>query len=131
MYFRTPLGNDIREKGFIDTTNLVPTDKSDKRAHATGIAPNFVHSLDACHLQETVNSMDKTCSFAMIHDSFGVHVADSPQLAKTLRKVFVDMYSNDILNTFINEQEKEIGIEQPSKGTLDLSKVLEDEFFFS
>lgn len=128
----TPLGFTVKEKGSFRTVLQNYTEDTDIRAHATGIAPNFVHSLDACHLQETVNNMSEDCSYAMIHDSFGVHVADSPELFKVLREVFYKMYKDQtVLNNFITEQPVEITSIQPSSGTLELSNVLEDEFFFS
>ena len=47
--------------------------KIDKRKMASGLAPNFVHSLDASHLMITVNNSKEhgIQDFAMIHDSFG------------------------------------------------------------
>ena len=80
---KTPLGNSIRERGYIQNLLIQPTEIPNTRKHGTAIAPNLVHSLDACHLQETVNRMPEDTSFAMIHDSYGCHAADAALLNKT------------------------------------------------
>lgn len=126
----TPLGNTINERGYIKTAIYKETDVVDTRKHSTAIAPNLVHSLDACHLQETVNSMPLGTSFAMIHDSYGCHASDAHLLNQTLRKIFFNMYKDgSYLDNWLQEQG--IVLETPTKGKLDLSLVLKDEFFFS
>jgi len=128
---KTPLGNTIKERGYIQNLVFQRTENVNIRKHGTAIAPNLVHSLDACHLQQTVNNMPEDTSFAMIHDSFGCHAADAAELNRTLRQVFVDMYKDgEYLNRFL-EQQKITVEEIPEKGNLDLTLVLEDEFFFS
>ncbi len=69
---KTPLGNSVRERGYVQNRLHVPLDVPNVRKHGTAIAPNLVHSLDACHLQETVNQMPETTSFAMITIVMGV-----------------------------------------------------------
>jgi len=64
-----------------------------------GSAPNFVHSMDACHLFTTV---DRCVSlgirhFAMVHDSYGVHAANAGILSRELRLAFDDMYAENHL----------------------------------
>lgn len=108
---------------------------------ATGIAPNFVHSLDASALILTVNSAAKegVTHFAMIHDSYGTHAADTAQLAYTLREQFVKMYQkHDVLQSFLDDVKSYLPEEQwsklpplPSRGTLDIRQVLDSEFFFA
>jgi len=128
---KTPLGNTIKERGYIQNLVFKHTEEPNLRKHGTAIAPNLVHSLDACHLQETVLLMPESTSFAMIHDSFGCHAADAALLNKTLRGVFVDMYADgEFLNKLINQLGLE-DIEMLTKGNLDLTLVLQDEFFFS
>jgi DNA-directed RNA polymerase len=128
---KTPLGNTIKERGYIQNLVFQRTEEVNMRKHGTAIAPNLVHSLDACHLQETVNNLSDDVSFAMIHDSFGCHAADAAQMNRVLREVFVDMYKDgEYLNKFLIQQEIQVD-EIPEKGSLDLTLVLEDEFFFS
>lgn len=127
---KTPLGNTIKERGYIQNLVYQRTEEVNIRKHCTAIAPNLVHSLDACHLQETVNNMPESVSFAMIHDSYGCHAHDAALLNKTLREVFVGLYEGGTyLSDFIKAQGLEV--DTPEKGNLDLNTVLLDEFFFS
>jgi DNA-directed RNA polymerase len=113
------------------------TRELDKRAQASGVAPNFIHSMDAAHLMRTVNAMRaEGCEhFAMIHDSFGTHAANTDLLNHVLREEFVRMYSEaDWLQRFADSQATLAKVELPAvppKGSLDLNQVLESDFFFS
>lgn len=116
------------------------TNKLDSRQMASSTPPSFVHSLDACHLQWTVDkALDQGIDhFAMVHDSFGVHAADVPKFTHIIREAFVEMYQHDVLANFyesalpfIDEKELSAIPPMPSKGNLDLSGVLSSEFFFS
>lgn len=114
--------------------------KVDKRKMANGISPNFVHSMDACHMQLTVlYALDNGInSFAMIHDSYGTHAADCDLMFTLLRQAFVDMYSGDVLREFrdglIKQLPEELAAEippLPPKGNLDLNAVMESKYFFA
>lgn len=113
------------------------TDETDLSGHASAVSPNFIHSLDACALQETVTlaARNGINSFAMIHDSYGTHAADTAQLAQYLRRVFVDMYANyDVLKRWINcqpEAARATFPELPSKGNLNLEDIMDSEHFFA
>lgn len=111
------------------------TDKPDRVAHRNAIAPNFIHSMDASHMQlvsiraaaEGINSL------AMIHDDFGTHAADAARFARIIREVFLEMYQDtDWLYEFAARY-MEAGVilpDPPEKGTLDLTQVLDSEYFF-
>jgi DNA-directed RNA polymerase len=111
--------------------------KLDKRKQGAGIAPNFVHSLDATHLALTVSaSIHKGINaFSMIHDSYGTHACDAPILARVLREEFVRMYEDhDVLADYRECIQREIGeelMEVPVKGGLDLRRVLSSPYFFA
>lgn len=118
------------------TKILVPSESKDAhpRKHRNGIAPNFVHSLDAAHLTLTINAAKAQGidALAMIHDDYGTHAADAPVLYKLIRSVFVDMYEdNDPLAQFAARYPEVTFKAMPSKGNLDLAAVLESEYFFS
>lgn len=95
-----------------------------------GIAPNFVHSLDSAHLVRVINAFDG--SLVPIHDSFATHACDVDAMHVVLRSEFVHMYEDndplqnltDIVQTFVEEI-----LVMPAKGTLDLQKVNDSEFF--
>jgi DNA-directed RNA polymerase len=89
--------------GNIRLTLKEPLDKLDLRKQSSAISPNWIHSLDSSHLMMTVcTAADQGIdSFAMIHDSFGTHAADTDKLFFTVRDTFVDMYEkNDVLADF-------------------------------
>ena len=108
-----------------------------KQRQTNGIAPNFVHSYDACHLMLTVIEAKRQHgieSFSVVHDSFGTHASDMEVLAGVLRSTFRDIYSEDVLENFRGEiqtlTDKELP-ETPEYGELKIEEVLESEFFFS
>jgi DNA-directed RNA polymerase len=110
----------------------------DRRKQVSGISPNFIHALDACHLLETVvacSESDSPLSWAAVHDSFGCHAADAPYLAETLREEFVRLYlENDPLEQFRRDVERDTGImlpDPPEKGALEIYDVLDSVFFFA
>lgn len=113
----------------------------DRKRMASGISPNFVHSMDAAHLMLSVDyaTQNKVTHFAMIHDSFGSHAADAEMMGSCLRHAFVDMYrENDVLEQFresilaqVEEERREDIQPVPEKSNLDLDRVLESDFFFA
>lgn len=108
------------------------TDDPKKSRHRNGIAPNFVHSLDASHLTLVVNraKAEGINAFAMIHDDYGTHAADTVRLYRIIREVFVEMYQkHDVLEEF----RAAYGFlpVPPPMGTLDLTQVLDSKYFFS
>jgi len=109
----------------------------DNRRQVQGIAPNFVHSMDAAMLMLTVNQLQKLGirSYAFIHDSYGVPAAHVQVLHQVLREKFIQLYyGTDVLGMFKAEQEARLGVklaEVPSKGTLDISQVRHSQYFFA
>lgn len=108
------------------------TDEASVAKHASGLAPNFVHSMDAAHLHLTTNAAGARGinSLAMIHDDYGTHAADSQQLFEIIRKEFVAMYDmNDPITDFALRYP--VLPAPPTKGLLDIREVLKSEYFFS
>lgn len=111
----------------------------DKRRQSSGISPNWVHSMDAAHMQLTVARCHEAGmrSFSLIHDSYGTHAGNAWAMAQYLREEFVKMYSEtDVLAQFKSEIEMMLpeGTKLPAlpkKGSLDLMQVLESLFFFA
>ena len=130
----------------IDLKVTEETDTLDSMKQRTGIAPNFVHSMDASALVFAVNTAFKdeygVKDFALIHDSFGTTAARSAALAKAIRVSFLKMYTDhDVIREF-EAQVRQV-LEQsapefladlpapPEKGDLDLKLVLKSLYFFS
>lgn len=83
------------------TLNDHETTKIDKRRQITGIAPNFIHSLDAMHLMMTcLQSKAEGITFAGVHDSFWTHPSDVNKLYTIIRQEFVRLYQSEIIENF-------------------------------
>jgi DNA-directed RNA polymerase len=137
-----PSVEERRIKTYIDNTLIMPTlneldlEKLDKRRAVQGSSPNFVHSMDAAAMTITITKAIKEGinDFAMIHDSYGTHAADTPVLARLIRVAFVEMYTeNDVLEQYRQNALEVVDDvpEVPSKGKLDLNQVLDSQFFFA
>ena len=121
--------------------NQRETDDVDNRAQRNGIAPNFIHSMDACHLQRVVNAMKQLGddNFMMIHDSFGTDCAHAGLLYKVIRQEFVNLYKDqNHLENFLESVKYLIGDDKLSKvpkipafGNLDLDLVTQSDFCFA
>lgn len=126
------------------TVKLVLNDRLDtinKRKQESSIAPNFVHSCDASHLMLTVarGAEAGIANFAVIHDSFGTHAADSQDLFTVVRAAMVEMYETvDVIEQFRLDAIDQVGEELadeipecPHKGTLDLASINESLYCFA
>jgi DNA-directed RNA polymerase len=114
------------------------TGKLDAKQQENGISPNFVHSMDAAALIQSVNlaASRGVEAFAMIHDSYATVAADTQALAVALREAFVGMYQEDVLEKFRQEASRLLSEGKalppiPDKGTLELGLVLKSKFFFA
>jgi DNA-directed RNA polymerase len=118
----------------------------DREEQLSSIAPNVIHSLDAAHMVMAVSRLhhEGLRSFAVIHDSFGVHACDADHLLCVLKEEFAKIYERLLLDDFIDAQiaraegnrrlvEKlsALKAERPAFGTLDVSAVLHAEYMFS
>lgn len=124
-------GKNIRLYGLNVTGNI------DKRAQAQGVAPNFIHSMDASHLQLTVCIAAELGirHFAMIHDSYGSPVAQAKTMYKAVRQSFIEMYTEqDVLENFKNDMLKLSDTSLPTlpkRGDLKLDEIANSKYIFS
>lgn len=130
-------GKGARAKVSEDDTSSINANKQ-----ASGVAPNFVHSMDASHLRMTVNlakSKYDVTAFSLVHDSFGTCAADADYLFTSIRESFVDMYEhNDVIQDFYYQFESQLHESQlsempviPMKGSLDIRLILESLYCFA
>ena len=156
LEWETPIGNIIRHNYYEDkkvrlrvdsqlVVFSIPAEKDAKLSTSemiSGIAPNFIHSLDASHMLDTINRMynDGISSFSMIHDSFGCHANEVPKMHKHIRESFVEMYDNNNPSLVLAETTakkstaedwESCTIHPPSRSSLDIHDVLQSEYFFS
>lgn len=76
-------------------------------------------------------------AFAGVHDSFWTHAGDVPTLARQLRRTFVELHSQPLLEQLLAEfKERYPKLADdfpalPETGDLDLNEVLNSEYFFN
>ena len=114
------------------------TDKLDNRRQTNGVAPNWVHSMDATHLRVSVlYAQDNGVQdVAVVHDSFGTHACDTDMLSACLREGMVDLYAGDILGDFADQVRpflptNEKFPDMPRMGALDLNRIRESDYVFA
>ncbi len=103
---------------------------------SSALPPNFVHSLDACHLMMVVAAGTATglTHWMMIHDSFGTHACDVDHLNLTLREEFVKLYEIDVLESFRAQVIAQTGNDPgppPTRGDFDLGRIIDSPYFFA
>ena len=72
--------------------------------------------------------------FAMVHNSFGVHASDIDFLNRALREEFVRIYSEPVVQNFLNEQREahpHVNLPEPPTGNLDIRQVISSPYFFA
>ena len=104
------------------------------------MAPNWVHSCDAAHLQLSVARAKEEGidSFMLIHDSFGTHCADVGRFGSIIREAMVEIYERDVVHDLYLQLRKQLLPEDredfplpPAKGTMDISDSLESRYSFA
>lgn len=115
-------------------------------------SPNFVHSLDSCHMILTgLHCEQANITFVSVHDCYWVHAKNVSMMSKICREQFVALHSQPILEdlskflieTYAAKDDAEgvKGVEErrlqrlfanvPPKGNFDLNLVLRSKYFFS
>lgn len=112
----------------------------DNAKQISGIAPNFVHSMDASHLMLTaLAAKDQGVDhFAMIHDSFGTCPGLAGTMFRVVRETMVQTYTErDVIKDFyegfcmdLTEKAAEKIPELPEKGSLELEGILKSTYCF-
>jgi len=142
--YETPLGFRVLQMEFKTTNTYIKLDKYkikvslitdaiNLKEHKNGIAPNYVHSLDATHLYMTLNRFDKP--IRVIHDSYATLPNDVDELFNILKEEFVKLYSKDVFREFVFSVLDKDSIEEIvskkkifSKYAVDLIPKIDKEF---
>jgi len=123
--------------GFYEIALASPMEDSPQQLawNTNGVAPNFVHSVDASHMLMTANAMArKGLDFAAVHDSFWSHAAHADELAAVLRAEFIALHSVDLPARLKSQWESMYNItlaDLPEQGTLNIADVARSPYFFS
>ncbi len=112
------------------------TNEIDVKKQSIGLAPNFIHSLDATHLYLTIlNANSKGVdAFATVHDSFATHACDVDILTQCLKDEFKKLFKYDVLKHLQEEMQQNYNIaivkEKPKKDQLiDIEQEYVDKDF--
>lgn len=155
LWWRTPTGLRAQQR-YVKSDNItivtsfcgtaraqlrarIDNDEPDSNRQVSGFSPNFVHSLDAAALVDTVllAKDNGVTHFAAVHDSYGTHAADMSMLSSCIRLAFVALYeNNDVLENLYLDVKAQVpeGVEVPPppvKGSLNIREVLQSDFFFA
>lgn len=113
----------------------------DRRRQANGIAPNWVHSMDASALRVFVNMAagQGMTAFSLVHDSYGMLAADVPLGADVLRQAFISLYQDrdalaefrEAMSDYLTTDAMGLVPPVPPSGTLDLSQIAGSLYFFA
>lgn len=130
---RTVLGESVRSLRVLENQYAV-----DPRQHRKGVAPNFIHSLDAAALALTIDRVAfmGCTAFAAVHDAYGVHAARAPMLNLAVRRAFKEVAESDPLRSFAADCLRGVPdtIRLPSlpkMGSLDPADLFRSSYFFS
>ncbi|QIX17348.1 DNA-directed RNA polymerase [Burkholderia multivorans] len=113
-------------------TFSVDTDELSRNDQRAGVAPNFVHGVDASHMAFVVNDLyaKGVRNFWMIHDSFGAPFAQCGEVFRSTREQFIELMSPDLLRRWTDDVIAALPDEQraelpdlPAYGALDLNVV--------
>ncbi|CAL1300720.1 unnamed protein product [Larinioides sclopetarius] len=139
------------------TSYFEPYQLPNIRKQKNGFAPNFIHSLDASHMMLTsLFCQRQGITFVSVHDCYWTHASAVEIMNKICREQFVSLHKEPILEDLseffldkyarvVDEQIQDKKLKRnsakmklrellstvPKKGTFDLDKVLESEYFFS
>lgn len=111
----------------------------DNIAQRNAISPNFIHSMDACHMQRVIVAAKRqgNTNFAMVHDSFGTDMAKAGELYKTIRNEFIGLYADkNVFQDFLDDVSYLLADNTdippiPQFGKLDLDAVIYSDFCFA
>ncbi len=118
------------------TQLLGPDGQTSVKSMVSAGPPNFVHSLDAAIMAETVRlcHWDGVSEFALVHDSFAVPAADAPRLARAIREAIVKVFSTDPLERFAEDVESILKTQVRRfvpKHEFEASVVLDSKYIFA
>ena len=117
-------------------TAQVPTSTLSKPKQKNGVAPNFVHGLDAALMSAAVLKCKAAGvrDIAVVHDSFAVHADNCATLATALRESAYEIFSEDVIGGFKTECEAALGFALPAPpllGSLNVECVLQSNYLYS
>lgn len=133
----------LHDKGVKIRTRVGVQEESkgiDKARAASAVAPGFVHSMDACHLQQVVRlaNDEGIYSVALVHDSFGCLPTDAGRFRKIIKEGFQWLYcQHDVLSDIRSETLAQLDTnghripQLPEYGTYNPQAIMKAEYAFA
>ncbi|CAF0903966.1 unnamed protein product [Adineta steineri] len=146
----------IRQKGKDIYDNFSSFARPNHIKQKNAFPPNFVHSLDSCHMMMTALQCARNgITFVSVHDSFWTHACDVDRLNHFCREQFVSLHkeplleilSRDFLSKYEFKSSEYARVDDsqkqtmkllndtlrrvPQRGTFQLNSVLDSTYFFS
>jgi DNA-directed RNA polymerase len=120
----------------VDKLYRVESKEISYRGQTNGIAPNYIHSIDAALLARTVNECVSLGirDLGLVHDSYSTHAANAHVLGRVLREQTAAIFADDLLGKFKTEVETFTNLSlppTPTQGKLDPECVLTSRYYFS
>ena len=141
VFYDAPYMREDGCRGYIKGVNKInkvhhtvrlATDSPDLKDYASGIAPNFVHSMDAAHMMLVI--LRQGGDFGAIHDSFSVHADEVDRLVQNIKDVFIEIYDvDDFLmeaTGWILADSEGFNEQRPAYGDLDVKEIQQANYFF-
>lgn len=123
----------VKGIGRIEHRGVEETNFPDARGYASGISPNFVHSMDGSHMAIVVDNWEY--DFAAVHDAFATHAPLVADLLSLTKEVFILMYDQENFYDYIEEtilsDTDNLDLEQPLIGNLSVEDVRNSDYFFA
>tara|TARA_R110000850_G_scaffold37065_5_gene97563 strand:+ start:202 stop:2583 length:2382 start_codon:yes stop_codon:yes gene_type:complete len=123
----------IKGVGRIKHRGVEKTNFPDARGYASGISPNFTHSMDSSHMSIVIDNWDG--DFAAVHDAFATHAPLVEDLLHVTKEVFIQMYDHDNFYDYIEDtllsSTDNLTVEQPMIGKLNIADLRESDYFFA
>lgn len=135
------------------------TNKLDKRKQVQAIIPNIIHSLDASHLINIINTAINLNfnKIITIHDCFGTHPNNLDKLLNLVKKEFIllytdsnflnlyherfiqslkdnnyEVFTNNLNKHYIKPKNKIIYLpELPKLGSLEIEKIIDSKYIIT
>ena len=99
--------------------------------HASGIAANFTHTLDACMIQDGVNALADGIDVVTVHDCcYGQPGYMANDVVPHFRRAFHNVTTTPVLESLLEENELEDTVHMIQKNEVDLSVCLESPYLF-
>jgi len=100
-----------------------------KRKQLSGVAANFIHSIDSTVLLGVVDRLEG--KLGVIHDCFLVHPNKGEEVRDAYKDSYVEVMKEDPLKLIASELDPKGKIEIPYINTLDLDEVYNSEYIIS